>query len=86
MCGITGGIGPSAPSKQLLDAQLKSLEHRGPDDSGTYINNGIGLGMGRLAIVEIAAGKQPASDAGCLPAAISTIANRPIPKPIPLFT
>ncbi len=63
MCGITGGIGPSAPSKQLLDAQLVSLKHRGPDDSGTYIGAGIGLGMGRLAIVEIAAGKQPASDA-----------------------
>jgi len=63
MCGITGGIGPSAPTKQLLDAQLTSLEHRGPDDSGTYVNAGIGLGMGRLAIVEIAAGKQPASDA-----------------------
>ena len=63
MCGITGGIGASAPSKQLLDAQLKSLEHRGPDDSGTHVNQGIGLGMGRLAIVEIAAGKQPASDA-----------------------
>ena len=62
MCGITGGIGASSPSKQLLDAQLKSLEHRGPDDSGTYVNAGIGLGMGRLAIVEIAAGKQPASD------------------------
>jgi len=63
MCGITGGVGPSAPSKQLLDAQLISLQHRGPDDSGTYVNSGIGLGMGRLAIVEIAAGKQPASDA-----------------------
>ena len=63
MCGITGGIGPSAPNKQLLDAQLISLQHRGPDDSGTYVNKGIGLGMGRLAIVEIAAGKQPASDA-----------------------
>ena len=63
MCGITGGIGPNAPAKQLLDAQLVSLQHRGPDDSGTYVNNGIGLGMGRLAIVEIAAGKQPASDA-----------------------
>ena len=63
MCGITGGVGPSAPSKQLLDAQLISLQHRGPDDSGTFVNNGIGLGMGRLAIVEIAAGKQPASDA-----------------------
>ena len=63
MCGITGGIGPSAPNKELLDAQLIALQHRGPDDSGTYVNAGIGLGMGRLAIVEIAAGKQPASDA-----------------------
>ena len=63
MCGITGGIGPSAPQQLMLDAQLESIEHRGPDDSGTYINNGIGIGMCRLAIVEIAAGKQPASDA-----------------------
>ena len=63
MCGITGGIGPNAPQQQLLDAQLRSIEHRGPDDSGTYVNNGIGIGMCRLAIVEIAAGKQPASDA-----------------------
>ena len=63
MCGITGGIGPSAPRQLLLDAQLKSIEHRGPDDNGTYVNTGIGIGMCRLAIVEIAAGKQPASDA-----------------------
>jgi asparagine synthase (glutamine-hydrolysing) len=62
MCGITGGIGPSAPQHLLLDAQLKSIEHRGPDDRGTYFNIGVGLGMCRLAIVEIAAGKQPASD------------------------
>jgi asparagine synthase (glutamine-hydrolysing) len=63
MCGITGGIGPSAPKQLLLDAQLKSIEHRGPDETGIYINNGIGIGMCRLAIVEIAAGHQPASDA-----------------------
>jgi asparagine synthase (glutamine-hydrolysing) len=63
MCGITGGIGPSAPGQDLLDAQLNSLRHRGPDDNGTYVMTGIGLGMGRLAIVEIAHGKQPASDA-----------------------
>jgi asparagine synthase (glutamine-hydrolysing) len=63
MCGITGGIGVSAPSKLLLDAQLKSIEHRGPDDTGTYLNQGVSLGMCRLAIVEVAAGKQPASDA-----------------------
>ena len=63
MCGITGGVGASAPSKLLLDAQLKSIEHRGPDDTGTYLSQGISLGMCRLAIVEIAAGKQPAADA-----------------------
>ena len=63
MCGITGGVGASAPSKLLLDAQLKSIEHRGPDDTGTYLSQGISLGMCRLAIVEIASGKQPASDA-----------------------
>ena len=62
MCGITGGIGPSAPQQLLLGAQLKSIEHRGPDDTGTYVNNEIGIGMCRLALVEIAAGKQPATD------------------------
>ena len=54
MCGITGGVGVSAPNKGLLDAQLKSIEHRGPDDTGTYLNQGISLGMCRLAIVEVA--------------------------------
>ena len=63
MCGITGGIGPKAPQHSLLAAQLKSIQHRGPDDIGTYLNSGIGIGMCRLAIVEIAAGKQPSTDA-----------------------
>jgi asparagine synthase (glutamine-hydrolysing) len=62
MCGISGGVGPSAPKQGLLEAQLKSIEHRGPDDKGTYLGDGIGLGMCRLAIVEVATGKQPASD------------------------
>ena len=62
MCGITGGVGPSAPKQSLLESQLKSIDHRGPDDKGTYFGDGIALGMCRLAIVEVAAGKQPASD------------------------
>ena len=62
MCGITGGIGPSAPQQFLLDAQLKAIEHRGPDEKGIYVSHGIGIGMCRLAIVEIVTGKQPASD------------------------
>ena len=62
MCGITGGIGLSSPNHLLLDTQLNTIKHRGPDSSGTFISNGIGIGMCRLAIVEIASGKQPASD------------------------
>ena len=63
MCGIAGGIGPSAPKRELLDSQLRSIEHRGPDDKGTYFGNDVSLGMCRLAIVEVAAGRQPAADA-----------------------
>ena len=62
MCGITGGIGLRAPDHSLLSAQLDSIEHRGPDDRGTFIDRGVGIGMCRLAIVEIAVGVQPASD------------------------
>ena len=62
MCGICGGIGPSSPKGELLESQLSLLEHRGPDDRGTYLGLNIGLGMCRLAIVEIDNGKQPASD------------------------
>ena len=62
MCGICGGIGPSSPKGELLESQLSTLEHRGPDDRGTYLGPNIGLGMCRLAIVEIDNGKQPASE------------------------
>lgn len=62
MCGIVGGIGPQAPGSELLGAQLKSIEHRGPDDSGVYLNNKVSLGMCRLAVVEVKDGKQPVSD------------------------
>jgi asparagine synthase (glutamine-hydrolysing) len=35
------------------------LTHRGPDDSGLFIEGGIGLGHRRLSIVDVAAGHQP---------------------------
>lgn len=60
MCGICGGVGPAAPDTQMLQAQLESIRHRGPDDTGIFIEQGISLGMCRLAIVEIQNGKQPA--------------------------
>lgn len=60
MCGICGGVGPNAPDVQRLKAQIESIKHRGPDDTGIFMQPGISLGMCRLAIVEIQSGKQPA--------------------------
>jgi asparagine synthase (glutamine-hydrolysing) len=62
MCGIAGGVGPSSPSKELLKAQIRAIRHRGPDDEGSIFGKNFALGMCRLAIVEIANGKQPALD------------------------
>ena len=62
MCGICG-IARSAPSG-YIDASALSrmrdvLTYRGPDDAGTYIGAGIGLGIRRLSIIDIAGGHQP---------------------------
>jgi asparagine synthase (glutamine-hydrolysing) len=62
MCGIAGGVGVSAPALPLLEGQLNSLQHRGPDETGVYIGPKVSLGMCRLSIVEIESGKQPCSD------------------------
>ena len=59
MCGISGGMGASAPTKpQLLD-QLEKIKHRGPDSSGTYNNGDVSLGSCRLEVVEVTDGVQP---------------------------
>ena len=60
MCGIAGHVGPTAP--ELLPAMLGLLKHRGPDDSGIYAAGDVGLGMTRLAIIDLATGRQPMSD------------------------
>jgi asparagine synthase (glutamine-hydrolysing) len=35
------------------------IEHRGPDDSGYYVDDTISIGMRRLSIIDLAGGKQP---------------------------
>ncbi len=61
MCGIYGVMdfsrrGGSAP---VLASMGEVIEHRGPDDHGHYEGNGIGLGMRRLSIIDVAGGHQP---------------------------
>lgn len=35
------------------------MVHRGPDDDGVYVGDGVGLGMRRLSIIGLDSGKQP---------------------------
>ena len=63
MCGING-IALSGKSGERLDERTLEemrdvIRHRGPDDSGIFMNGRIGLGHRRLSIVDVAAGHQP---------------------------
>src|ERR1035437_8624182 len=61
MCGIAGIIHPSTGGKATLDEMLNRIIHRGPDDSGTYVDQDVALGMRRLSIIDVEGGKQPIS-------------------------
>jgi len=37
----------------------QSIAHRGPDDQGIWLQGGIGLGVRRLSIIDVAGGHQP---------------------------
>lgn len=62
MCGITGRINFNK-TDIILHSELKamsdSIQHRGPDDEGFYINENIGLGFRRLSIIDLSTGHQP---------------------------
>ena len=71
MCGIAGFLDTdSRASADSLRATVRSmsniLQHRGPDDSGTWVDasSGIALGFRRLSILDLSpAGKQPMASA-----------------------
>ena len=60
MCGILGYSGSFNPA--VLDAGLHTIAHRGPDDSGVFVDRASGTGLGhvRLSILDLSAlGRQP---------------------------
>lgn len=59
MCGIAGKIS-GQPADPLLIARMGGvLEHRGPDSSGSFIEDGVGLAVQRLAVIDLEHGDQP---------------------------
>ena len=61
MCGICGIIhldGQPVDSN-LLESMTSVLIHRGPDDCGYHLDQGLGLGFRRLSIIDLTAGRQP---------------------------
>ena len=62
MCGIAGYVGKTSYPYNCLDEMAKAINHRGPDDRGTWCDEdeGIGLAHARLSILDLSsAGHQP---------------------------
>ena len=62
MCGIAGIVDRNIAPVDLVESMVRSLKHRGPDDSGIWQNKNqkVTLGHSRLSILELSkAGSQP---------------------------
>jgi len=62
MCGISGifNLYNKAPiSSEQLRVMAFSLNHRGPDEAGAYVDDFIGLAQSRLSIIDLTGGSQP---------------------------
>ena len=62
MCGITGFTAPGGEAEAILARMNRALAHRGPDGSGSFVDDGIALGHTRLAIIDLTGGAQPRVD------------------------
>ena len=62
MCGIAGMVQThpdGSVSEGVIHRMCEAIVHRGPDDEGIFVKGGVGLGMRRLSIIDLAGGHQP---------------------------
>src|SRR5580698_3421935 len=61
MCGIAGidGASPGSVDTETIHRMCQAIVYRGPDDEGIFVKDGVGLGMRRLSIIDLAGGHQP---------------------------
>ncbi|MGZ3627505.1 MAG: asparagine synthase (glutamine-hydrolyzing) [Ktedonobacteraceae bacterium] len=62
ICGIYNAQSGEPVSTELLAHMTNSISHRGPDDSGSYLDGPMGLGFARLSIIDLTGGHQPMSN------------------------
>src|SRR5689334_22128352 len=61
MCGIAGIVSGAGGGVDVatVSRMCQSIAHRGPDDEGIFVRDGVGLGMRRLSVIDLAGGHQP---------------------------
>ncbi len=67
MCGIAFLRAPTVSPgerRERMDAALRRLKHRGPDESGRLVGDDFVAGHTRLAIIDLKGGHQPMRDPG----------------------
>jgi asparagine synthase (glutamine-hydrolysing) len=64
LCGVAGIVlaDQARADERVLAAMRDAQRHRGPDEAGAYIREGVGLGHRRLSIIDLAHGQQPMVD------------------------
>jgi asparagine synthase (glutamine-hydrolysing) len=65
MCGICGIVqrGGAPVDRLALEQMRDTIDYRGPDGAGLFVDAGVGLGHRRLAIIDLATGDQPMANA-----------------------
>jgi len=60
MCGLCGFVDTTLDNRDLvLTNMMNKIAHRGPDSSGKYHDDNIGMGFRRLSFLDLEAGAQP---------------------------
>ncbi|MCM2255749.1 MAG: asparagine synthase (glutamine-hydrolyzing) [Vicinamibacteria bacterium] len=61
MCGIAGifHLRGGPVEEHDIARMCDALTHRGPDEGGVHLAAGIGIGMRRLSVIDVAGGSQP---------------------------
>jgi len=61
MCGIVGIVDLKGrkQEREIIKSMADQIIHRGPDDEGFFVENGVALGARRLKIIDLETGHQP---------------------------